>query len=271
MPRLFPQRGGALYVALSVSRWTRFVNDPESKVSRMGGTHVRALFGILAALAIAGCGSTAAKTVTVTTPAKIATSTPATTTGAVSQAAIRAAWKRQDLAECAKSSHPGQCEYAWSKRGWRPLTASEKAAEQAELERDSAEVKAKEAAQAAAGTSCSNGVVVVGIECSPATEVADAYIRDEGGHYTTDEVTVGGRAFTCASDTTADGHFGTVDVHRLRVGHLEVHSHGRGSRIERPRRPHEQTAGERDAAGTLQFAVSPVSGRQSGRDSGIRS
>jgi hypothetical protein len=57
---------------------------------------------------------------------------------------------------------------------------------------------------------CANGVVVTEATCAFAAQVGAAYIKEEGNHDSSLELTVHGQDVTCTLDTSADGHFGDV-------------------------------------------------------------
>lgn len=57
---------------------------------------------------------------------------------------------------------------------------------------------------------CANGVLVTEATCAFAAQVGAAYIKEEGNHDSSLELTVDGQDVTCTLDTSADGHFGDV-------------------------------------------------------------
>lgn len=59
-------------------------------------------------------------------------------------------------------------------------------------------------------TTCANGVQVTAGTCTFADQVSAAFIKEEGNHYSSIELSVDGRDVTCREDSSADGHFGDI-------------------------------------------------------------
>lgn len=59
-------------------------------------------------------------------------------------------------------------------------------------------------------TTCASGIVASDASCAFAAEVGATFIKDEGEHDSSIELTVAGHNVNCHDDSSADGHFGDI-------------------------------------------------------------
>ena len=119
-------------------------------------------------------------------------------------------------------------------------------------------------------TTCGNGIVVVAISCSSATNVAQTYINEEDEHETNSELTVSGVKFACSIDESADGRFGDITCNDAARASIEFVADAEPDGRPAPGRPRHRAPESAAQQAICPRALPPVPRRQHGRYPGIR-